>query len=228
MRVSRIINCGVVLSAAILLTASASAQQRVGAGAGAGAGGAAAGGAAAAGGGAGTTGGGAGTTEGLGGLTTEGFGSATDGAVAGGNVAQTFVGGNNTGGFVGGGREATQNVNTNRQFRGITNTGGVPTGGQQQQSATPRRVPVSLRIGFSFPPPTQGTRLAGPNSGALDRFFTVRPELSMVTFDLAPSGVATISGMVPDAAARRLAENLVRIQPGVRSVDSRIAVAVQQ
>ena len=53
----------------------------------------------------------------------------------------------------------------------------------------------------------------------------VRPEFRQVGVTVETNGVATLTGIVPDAETRRLAANLVRMRPGVRTVDNQIAVA---
>ena len=166
--------------------------------------------------GAGTTG----TTEGIGGVTTQGAptGDAT-GGTAGSNTAEVFVGGNNSGGFVGGG-VATQR-NNNRQFQGITNAT-VPTGGGAQASGDPRRIPVSLRISFAYPRPDASTLLIGAAGPAIQRVSLTRPELRNVQVSISATGVATLTGKVPDANSARLAANLVRLRPGVRRIESQL------
>ncbi|APZ95164.1 BON domain-containing protein [Fuerstiella marisgermanici] len=205
-----------------LLTPLASAQvgQLNGGGAAAGGGNAATGGGGAAGGGADA----GGTTDGPGGVTTTGPGgrASQDGAVAGGNIADTFIGGNNAGGFVGGGIQ-TQNT-SNRQFRAITNTD-VPTGGQAQSTGTPRQVRVALRLAFAYPASRGTNLLMGRSRPPIQRVATVRPELRSVAVSVDAQGTAVLTGQAPNTDAARLAANLVRLRPGVRKVDNQILVA---
>ena len=185
----------------------------------------------------GTTGGGGGfggaqdgigqtANQGIGGRTAGGgAGGASDlGGFAGGNAAEGFVGGGDPQGFVGGGRESELNSQTNRLFRGITDAE-VPTGTTQESTGNPRRVPVQLKLGFAVPAPSASLRLAGPSAGSLDRYRVVRPELAQVRVTMSPDGTATLAGTTSDAASRRLAENLLRLQPGVRQVNSQIRSA---
>jgi len=172
-----------------------------------------------------------GTTEGLSGLTTQGLATdgGADGGFAGANTTSTFVGGNNTdGGFVGGAREATGGGAANRQFRGITDTG-VVGGGNQQQAGTPRRIPVAFRVAFTTPQVSSlrvGT-LAAANNIGVQRFVPLRPQLSGINVNVTPAGVVTLTGAVPDASSRRLAANLLRLQPGVRSIQNQLQVQTQ-
>ena len=165
------------------------------------------------------------TTEGLGGLTTEGLDSnGTDsGGLPGANSAQGFVGASETEGFVGGSRESTNNSAVNRFFREIA-AGEVPTGGTQDSSASPRRVPVRLRLGFEAPSPQAATAMAGVGGISLQKFLKDRPALTAVEISMNAAGTATLAGTVSEAAAKRLAANLIRLQPGVRQVINRIAV----
>ncbi len=171
---------------------------------------------------------GGGTTDGPGGVTADGPGTsaAQDGGVAGGNQTEVFVGGaGNAGGFVGGAGLQNQN-NSNRQFRGIT-TENVPAGTTRQQTGTPRRVPVSFRVAFDYPQDRRASLLGDSSTTPMQRITVTRPELNGIAVAIDSKGVATLTGQAPNAAAARLAANLLRLQPGVRKVDNRITVPVQ-
>jgi len=165
------------------------------------------------------------TIEGLGGLTTEGLNSnGTDsGGLPGANSAQGFVGASDTDGFVGGSRESITNSAVNRFFREIAG-GEVPTGGTRDASAGPRRVPMRLRLGFKTPSPQAATAMAGVGGISLQKFLKSRPGLSAVEVSMDDAGNATLVGTVSESATRRLAGNLIRLQPGVRQVVNRIEV----
>ena len=183
-------------------------------------GGAAAGGA---GGGAGGAAAAAGDTTAAAGATTQGIGGAgAVGDLATFNLADIFVGGNNLDNFVG--SSLTTQRNNNRQFQQITNTD-VPTGGTRETSGTPRSVPTSLRVSFAYPSASGTSLLAPPQGEAIIVLANVRPEFRQVGVTVETNGVATLTGIVPDAETRRLAANLVRMRPGVRTVDNQIAVA---
>ncbi len=163
-----------------------------------------------------------GTTEALG-QTTEGLTSGidSDAGTAGSTAAETFVGGNNIEDFVGGSREASDVTAANRFFRAITGQE-VPTGGTDSDSGTPRRVPVTLRLGFAAPAPKSALVLAGQSGLDFSRFMRTRPELQAVGAVISDAGIVTLRGVVADTATRRLASNLVRLQPGVRGVNNQL------
>lgn len=171
---------------------------------------------------------GGGTTEGPGGVTQDGPGTseAQDGGIAGGNRSEVFVGGNNAEGFVGGGLETLFNIN--RQFQAIAAQSDVPKGTTAQGSGAPRRMPVSFKVAFDYP---QGmnTQLAAANTAVtLTKVVALRPELKAVIVAVDDAGTATLTGSASDPAAARLAANLVRLSPGVRRVENRILVPLQQ
>lgn len=167
--------------------------------------------------------GGGATTQAGGGVTTQapGGGSA-NGAAAGSNAAQSFIGGfDPTSGFVGGGQQTQRN--NARQFQSITQNG-VPVGGSATTSGTPRQIPVSLKIGFAVPAANASSQLI-PRSGVPFRqVAATRPELRAVQINVV-KGVAVLVGQVPTESSRRLAANLVRLRPGIKSIDNRILIA---
>lgn len=172
-------------------------------------------------GGTGTTGQAAGgTTQGLGGLTTQGPAGAS--AAAGGDTTPAFVGGaDQANGFVGGGQQ-TQRNNT-RQFQSITQNG-VPAGGSQASSGTPRQIPVSLKIGFAVPAANGQSQLIPRIGIPFKQVAATRPELRAVQINVV-AGVAVLVGQVPTESSRRLAANLVRLRPGIKTIDNRILIA---
>lgn len=162
------------------------------------------------------------TTESIG-RTTEGIetGLDSDGGEAGSNVTDTFIGGGD-GGFVGGAQER-QNQAVNRFFRAITGED-VPTGGSRGSSGEPRRIPVRLKLGFLRPTPRQTLAIGGRAGLDLTRFVRMRPGLQAVGATMDDQGQVTLTGVTPDDASRRLAVNLLRLQPGVRSIRNEIAL----
>ncbi len=169
-----------------------------------------------------------GTTEGIGGLTTQGIDagntSSETGGTPGANAAQEFIGGSDPEGFVGAGRESTTNSAVNRFFREIVG-GEIPTGGTQDSStAAPRRVPITLRLGFKAPTPRAAAAMAGAAGTSLQRFLSARPDLGGVSTSMDDTGVVTLVGSVSESSTRRLAANLIRIQPGVKRIRNRIEV----
>jgi len=210
----------VTFSAVVLLSADAMAQLgQIGGGGGqtaTGGGGNAAGQVSA------TTGGG--TTDGIGGRTTAGLdGSGQGGGTAGSNARETFIGSNETGNFVGG--AVATDTGANRLFRALAEAS-VPTGGNQQ-TGTPRSIPTSLRIAFSYPSPNSGSGLVPASGHAIKRVAIQRPEFRNVSVNVSGVGVAVMDGSVSSAAARRLAANLIRLRPGVRKVENRILITAE-
>ncbi|MEP3478756.1 MAG: BON domain-containing protein [Fuerstiella sp.] len=169
--------------------------------------------------GAGTTGGQAGgTTQGLQGLTTQG----PAGAAGATTTTPGFVGGADpSAAFVGGGQQTDRN--NSRQFRAVTQNG-VPVGGTQTNTGTPRQVPVSLKIGFAVPTASAAVQLM-PRSGVpFQQVAANRIELRQVKINVV-KGVAVLVGQVPTESSRRLAANLVRLRPGIKTIDNRILIA---
>lgn len=167
---------------------------------------------------------GGGTTSGVGGRTTAGLdGGGQGGGVAGGNTTETFIGSNQTGNFVGG--AVATDDGANRLFRALAEAS-VPTGGNQQ-TGTPRSIPTTLRIAFSYPSPNAGAGLVPASGFAINRVALQRPEFRDVSVSVSGVGVAVLDGAVNNPAARRLAANLIRLRPGVRRVENRILIAAE-
>ncbi len=156
---------------------------------------------------------------------TSGAAGTTGANTAGSNATQSFIGGNATEGFVGGARELAQQ-SMNRQFQAIQSTQSQ-FGTQGQTTGTPRTIRTTMSIGFSFPTATvaqSSGRLADANSLSLARFTTSRPEFSGITVAMTSQGVAVLTGSTVSTESKRLAANLMRLQPGVRKVDNQVAV----
>jgi len=176
-------------------------------------------------GGGGNAGGGAGqaaagtTTAGAGGVTTQGVGANTTGGEGG------FIGGNAAEAFVGGG--VVTDRNGNRSFQSFTPSA-VPTGTNRNATGTPRTIRTQLRIGFSFPKPDAYTALIGQSGPPIRQVVSIRPEFQNVSVIVNQAGLATLAGSVPNISAKRLAANLIRLRPGIRKIDNRLAVATGQ
>ena len=141
------------------------------------------------------------------------------------NAAESFIGSNATQGFVGGASQAGNQQASNRQFQAIENNQSQQSTGQQ--SGTVREIRTALRVGFAFPTASQSQingRLASANLATLGRFTTRRPELSEINVAMNLDGVAVLTGSATSVETRRLAANLMRLQPGVRKVDNQIVV----
>ncbi len=159
------------------------------------------------------------------GQTGTGATAPPDGATEQSNAAQSFIGSNATQGFIGGSSQATNQQETNRQFQAIQNNQSQQS--MSQQTGTPREIRTALRVGFAFPTASQSQitgRLANANVASLSRFSLVRPELAGIEVALNSNGTAVLTGSAASAETRRLAANLMRLQPGIRKVDNQIVV----
>lgn len=153
--------------------------------------------------------------------------SAPNGVTLESNAAQSFVGANATQGFIGGATQGQTQQRSNRQFQAIQNTNQQNT---QQPIGTPREIRSTLRVGFVFSSAPQlnvAGRLANANVPSMDRFIPERPELAGIDVTLNSSGIAVLTGSAPDVESRRLAANLMRLQPGVRKVENQILVLAE-
>lgn len=141
------------------------------------------------------------------------------------NATDTFIGSTATTGFVGGTSQAGNQQGTNRQFQAIQNNQSQQS--TTQQSGTAREVRTTLRVGFTFPTASQSQvsgRLADANIASLNRFSPIRPELADIEVSLNSNGFVVLTGSAPSVETRRLAANLMRLQPGIRKVDNQIVV----
>ena len=171
-------------------------------------------------------------TDTTGGATTSSTQSATtsgdlsseaDGAEAGANRATSFIGSGGTNGFVGGGAES--DFVSNRRFQGVQQEQ-INKSTTSQSSGSPRRIPVSFRVGFKVNRnPGSSLLIRKGTQTPLQRVAVGRPELRGINVAVDAKGVATLSGRAPDTAAVRLAANMVRLRAGVRQVRSLVQVA---
>lgn len=138
-------------------------------------------------------------------------------SLGGSTLANTTGGGGNTlpGGSQFGGNQ-----------RGIQNRGTQRGGATSSRSIRP-----SLRLGF-----TPIVRPSADVSRSVSRRFSritsrrtqiteTKPELRNVRILAGKEGLLTLTGSVPTAAAKRLAANMLRMEPGVRSVQNNLTVA---
>ena len=103
--------------------------------------------------------------------------------------------------------------------------------GQAGRASSTRMIRPSLRLGFTpLRRPSQDVsrvvrrsflRLAIRST----RIAETNPALSNVTIVAGKSGALTLQGSVPTQAARRLAENILRMEPGVRKIQNDLTVA---
>lgn len=159
-----------------------------------------------------------GQTLGQGGLNTAAGGASS--------VNRTF-----TGDFIGGGDSADRFVG---QEAAGTQTGltrqpnfrGLQGGIQSFQQSAPPQSPVRARLAIGFDPPSPSAvrRQLSPTrngaSAAVPGLTRIDPSLS-VGYD---GGTAVIRGNVASDRERKLAEALLRLEPGVRQVRSNVSV----
>lgn len=185
----------------------------------------------------GTSGGMFGRSQGTG---TSGFGQTGQGGQGGNAQGRTintqsqlgvnpngFLGqGNNQQNFIG--RNQGQNNSQNRQNnnnRGQGNFGQNDNNqnGQGQQNQDPKRaIRPQLRVAFDEAPrPTTEIR-----STLQPRFDSLSqtPSLRGVAYELDTEGVVVLRGTVDTPSQRRLAENVVRLEPGVKKVRNELTL----
>ena len=91
----------------------------------------------------------------------------------------------------------------------------------------------SLRLGFAIRtrPTTEIStsihRLFEKLASRFSRLAETRPAFSSVKFAVGNNGTVVLSGQVESDSARRLAANLLRMEPGVRSVKNNLVVAAK-
>ena len=166
-----------------------------------------------------------GTTGNTGSTSGRGNSATAGGTGTGAGTGNGFVGGNQSQTFVGAGQQQGNRANTNRQFQfqAAANNSMQST----QSTGTVRQVKTALRVGFSLPATSQagsGGILVKANAASLDRYVTRYPQLSGIAVSLQPDGVAVLSGETASPETVKLAENLVRLQPGVRRVENQTSI----
>ncbi len=165
-----------------------------------------------------------GTSTANSGTTTSGqqFGPGMGGPTPGGNAVDSFIGGNALEAFIGSGLETQRN--RIRQFRAFANMA-VPKGETQPKNNKPRRIPAALRIAFQHPSAESARLSNGSADPVLGRALQTKAELRDVKVTVQHNGVVVLTGVVPTAAASRLATNLLRLSPGVRTVDNQLNIS---
>lgn len=109
------------------------------------------------------------------------------------------------------------------QFGGLgTNRDNTDTGqGQTTGPSRAVRLRPRHRVAFSYLP----HRSDLVRSRLQTHFGSLRERLSGVETSLAPDGTLTLRGSAVSPEARKLAEALARLEPGVRSIDNQITVS---
>lgn len=118
------------------------------------------------------------------------------------------------------------------QFGGGRNTNRNTQRGTTRSSRTSIR--PSLRLGFTpvvRPAADVGRAVSRSFSriaGRVSRIGETNPALRSVRIVPGKAGQLTLTGTVPTAAAKRLAANILRMEPGVRTVTNNLSVAQVQ
>lgn len=175
--------------------------------------------------GGGATGGRAATTQ----LNTQaGTSASVDTTFSGGFVGRS----DNLGRFVGRQEAGTQRASGSTnfgafQFGAFSNAfrSQFQPGAGTPGSSDPRtRIRVQQRLAFEVPARPQSSVTAGLRQ-RLSLIVARRPQLAGVQFELRPDGRVRLTGRAPDEHQKRLAELLVRMEPGVSGVINEITIA---
>lgn len=133
----------------------------------------------------------------------------------------------------GNGQTTTPGVRTTSQFRTgrNTNRGGTQNRFGQGNTGSSRSIRPSLRLGFTPPQrPSADVRQSTQRrlqslTQRVARLGDTIPAFQAVNIQVDETGGVTLTGTVPSDRAARLAANILRMEAGVRSVDSRLTVA---
>jgi len=137
-----------------------------------------------------------------------------------------------TGSAVGAGRTTTGRTTSRFNTSRFGSTGRGFNQGFNQSQAT-RTIRPSLRLGFEAAPRNmQEIGQAAEQrvmrlSERVAQLESQGPALKGMKIDVTPQGEVTLSGEVASLQASRLAANLIRMEPGVRSVRNELTVAAQ-
>ena len=141
-----------------------------------------------------------------------------DGFLGQGNSQQNFVGRNQ-------GQNNSQNRQNNNNRGGQGNFGQNDNNqnGQGQQNQDPKRaIRPQLRVAFDeLPRPT--TEIRSTLQPRFDSLSQV-PSLRGVAYELDAEGVVVLRGTVDTPSQRRLAENVVKLEPGVKKVRNELTL----
>lgn len=175
-------------------------------------------------------------------LTGSTFGMGTTGGLQSGTAGtqQGFVGRrDNAGRFVGNQLAGQQTLSSAGRQGGLAGFGGTGRFGNrgfqagargfgQQPGAAAERAPVRprQRIAFSYPQ-RSGRSIQQSLATRLARISLRQPGLQGINVTMQEDGVAVLRGQVGSEEDRRLAAIMVRLEPGVRSVQNELSVAPQ-
>jgi len=120
----------------------------------------------------------------------------------------------------GGVNRAVQQQLNGGGFGGQNNFGGQNGGGASQQIV----IRPQQRIAFDFPKPA-ADQIIGNTRTRFSKLASRQPALAGVGIAMNAEGVAVLTGSVVSEDQRRLAEQLVRLEPGVRNVENNLTTA---
>lgn len=187
-------------------------------------------------GGSGSSGGrsGSSTTSGGGGARVSGGGSSNGGGATitqqqggfiGGNSGENFIGGNlngqNGGGQQGGNRRTGGGGGSRQLDQGMMNQLNGGNGGGT--ASTKPTIRPRLKTAFTYPQTNVGN-VVSSNRIRFEKLTVRYPQLNQVQIDSAENGRIILTGTVDSPETAKLAENLMRLEPGVRSIDNQLAV----
>ena len=173
-----------------------------------------------------TTGGGGSTS----GTYVQEFSFDSAGGTSTGNSSNNFIGSSDGSSFIGGsggttssrttaGRTSTMSTTNRNRATTANRTTGQTGGGNRVNSST--QVQPVITLGFTAP----ARNFAGISTALSQRVTRVEQtgRLGMVQLELA-DGIFAVSGTVASEHDRRVAENMIRLQPGVSEINSDIQI----
>lgn len=137
---------------------------------------------------------------------------------------QGFIGSNNSGGFTGTNQAGQQAAPNSPQFNQGRGGGGGNFNGGTVGQQTRKIVRPRARIAFKYSKP-QIQQIRTRVTTQIGRVFTRKAELQNLTMRMSDAGVAVVSGTVESEDDARLALALLRLEPGVKSVENKMTVA---
>ncbi|HUQ70286.1 MAG TPA: BON domain-containing protein [Planctomycetaceae bacterium] len=135
-----------------------------------------------------------------------------------------FVGRNtNPNQFIGSNQMTGANTGqlNNRPSQGNRNSTNNPNGTQNPAANQPPALRARQKIGFDFPKP-QGEKLQSQVQTRFAKLTRRNASMKGITFSLDDTGAVVLQGGVPSESAAKLAEKLVRLEPGVKAVRSEL------
>lgn len=138
--------------------------------------------------------------------------------IGGRNQQQGFIGGNQRAGQQQNNRQQQQN---NRQGNFGQNDNNMNAQGQQNRDQR-RAIRPQYKVTFDQPqkPTTDVRSTLQPRFDSLSQ----TPSLRGVAYELDPEGVVVLRGTVETPAQKRLAENVVKLEPGVKKVRNELTL----